>query len=46
MALLQCQVLELQAQPEGAQAASTRVTELEAELKETMAQGGEMFIQD
>lgn len=35
--LLQLQVLELQAQAEEVQAASTKVVELEAELKETMA---------
>lgn len=45
MAQLQCQVLELQTQAEGAQAASTRIIELETELKETVAQSGEMFVQ-
>lgn len=42
VALFQCQVLELQTQAQEAQATSTRVAELETELKETVAQGGEM----
>lgn len=45
VALLHRQVLELQAQAEGAQVASTKVVELEAEMQETVAQDGEMFIQ-
>lgn len=45
MALLQCQVLELQGQAEETRAASTMVVVLEAKLKETVTYGGEMFIQ-
>lgn len=45
MALLYRHVLELQVQAEEAQVTSIRVTELEAELQKTVAQGGEMFIQ-
>lgn len=43
--LLQYQVLELKAQADRAQAASTRIAELEAELKKIVAQSGEIFIQ-
>lgn len=43
--LLQCQILELQTKAKEVQAASTRVIELEAELKVTVAQGGEIFVQ-
>lgn len=45
MALLQCEVLELRAQAEEARATSIKVAELEAELKEIMAQAGEIFVQ-
>lgn len=45
VALLHCQVLDLQAPAERAWATLTRVAELEVELQETVAQGGEMFIQ-
>lgn len=44
VALLQHQVVELQAQAKGARATSTRLVELEAKLKEIVAQGGEIFI--
>lgn len=45
VALLQYQVSNLQAQAEGARTVSMKVAELLMELKEIVAQGGEMSIQ-
>lgn len=43
--LLQRQVSKLHTQAYRAQATSTRIAELKAELKETVTQGKEMFVQ-
>lgn len=45
MAILQCQVQELQSQVEENQATSTRIVELEVEFQGTMAREGEMFFE-
>lgn len=43
--MLQCQFQELQFQAKEVWASISRVTKLEAKLKETMVRGGEMFVQ-
>lgn len=45
VAMLQRQVQELQSQVEENWATSTRIIELEAELQETLAWGGEIFVE-
>lgn len=44
VAILQCEVQELQSQIQETQVATYKVVELEAELQEMVARGGEMFI--